>query len=216
MVGSAEYPKFSLTGIKGPRSGNTALFFSPEGRILGQYLKIHLIPFGEYIPYEKTIPWPKFIVETLNKSNVPGEKVVLFNVGGTRIGTLICSEVLYPDLSRKMVKMGADLLVNMSNEAWFGKSSFPFSVCGQRCFSGHRKPGEHRQGRQHGNFLLHRPLWTRRRYHPPSGGGALRGRDPGQGIKNSPGRELLHPLGGYFAVFLHWDFPADIYPGLAS
>jgi apolipoprotein N-acyltransferase len=134
VVGSAEYLKFSITGIKVLKSGNTALFFSPEGKILGQYLKIHLIPFGEYIPYEKTVPWPKFIVKTLNNSNIPGEKIVLFNAGGTRFGTLICSEVLYPDLSRKMVKMGADLLVNMSNEAWFGRSSFPYQFVGNSVF----------------------------------------------------------------------------------
>ena len=134
VVGSAEYPKFSLTGIKGPRSGNTALFFSPQGRILGQYLKIHLIPFGEYIPHEKTIPWPKFIVETLNNANVPGEKIVLFQVGEARFGTLICSEVLYPELSRKMVRKGANLLVNMSNEAWFGRSSFPYQFVANSVF----------------------------------------------------------------------------------
>jgi apolipoprotein N-acyltransferase len=134
LVGSAEYPKFSLSGVREPRSGNTALFLSPLGKLLGQYLKIYLIPFGEYIPHEKTIPWPKFIVESMNNSNVPGTKVILFKVEGTAFGTLICSEVLYPELSREMVRKGADLLVNISNEAWFGKSSFPYQFVANGVF----------------------------------------------------------------------------------
>jgi apolipoprotein N-acyltransferase len=123
LIGSAEYPKFSLTGIKGPISGNTALFFSPEGKILGQYLKIYLVPFGEYIPYEGVIPWPKFIVQNMKSANIPGKKATLFNLGNVKFGTLICSEIMVSELSRKMVNNGAAFLTNISNEAWFGESA---------------------------------------------------------------------------------------------
>jgi apolipoprotein N-acyltransferase len=127
LAGSAEYPKFGKRPIK-LKSGNTALFFSPEGKILGQYLKIYLIPFGEYVPYEGIIKWPEFIIPKGMNSNVEGTEVVLFGTDGTKFGTLICSEILYPELGRCMVKRGANFLVNISNEAWFGKSAFPYQA----------------------------------------------------------------------------------------
>ena len=70
LIGSTEYPKFAEPDADGKKLGNTALFFSPFGDFLGQYLKIHLVPFGEYLPYEGTIRWPYFIVpkEKLKKS----------------------------------------------------------------------------------------------------------------------------------------------------
>lgn len=126
LVGSAEYPKFSKTRIQTNKSGNTALFFSPEGKVLGQYLKIYLIPFGEYLPYEGVIPWPEFIVSVSTNSHVAGTEATLFGIDGAKFGTLICSEILYPDLSRCMVKKGAGFLVNISNEGWFGKSAFSY------------------------------------------------------------------------------------------
>ena len=127
LAGSAEYPKFGKRQIR-LKSGNTALFFSPEGKILGQYLKIRLIPFGEYVPYEGAFPWPEFLVSKGTNSNLAGIEPILFEVDGTKFGTLICSEILYPELGRCMVKKGAGLLVNISNEAWFGKSAYPYQA----------------------------------------------------------------------------------------
>lgn len=127
LVGSAEYPKFGKKPIK-LKSGNTALFFSPEGKILGQYLKIYLIPFGEYVPYEGIIKWPEFIIPKGMNSNVEGTEVVLFGTDGTKFGTLICSETLYPELARCMVKKGAGYLINISNEGWFGKSAYSYQA----------------------------------------------------------------------------------------
>jgi len=132
LVGSAEYPKFAKTLMKAKKSGNTALFFSPEGKILGQYLKIYLIPFAEYVPYEGVIHWPKFIVSPSTNSHIAGTELTLFGIDGTKFGTLICSEMMFPDLSRCMVKKGAGFLVNISNEGWFGKSAYShqfFAVC---------------------------------------------------------------------------------------
>ena len=125
LAGSAEYPKFGKKPIK-LKSGNTALFLSPEGKVLGQYLKIYLIPFGEYVPYEEIIQWPEFIVPKGMNSNEAGTEPILFEVDGTKFGTLICSEILYPELGRRMVKKGAGFLVNISNEAWFGKSAYSY------------------------------------------------------------------------------------------
>lgn len=127
LAGSAEYPKFGKKP-KRLKSGNTALFFSPEGKILGQYVKIYLLPFGEYVPYEGVFPWPEFVVPRGMNSDLAGTDLILFGVDGTKFGTPICSEIMYPDLSRCMVKKGANFLVNISNEAWFGKSAFPYQA----------------------------------------------------------------------------------------
>jgi apolipoprotein N-acyltransferase len=128
LVGSAEYPKFSKTLIRAKKSGNTALLFSPEGKILGQYLKIYLIPFSEYVPYEGIIRWPEFIVGPSTNSHIPGTELTLFEISGAKFGTLICSEILYPELGRCMVKKGAGFLVNISNEGWFGKSAYSYQA----------------------------------------------------------------------------------------
>jgi apolipoprotein N-acyltransferase len=127
LAGSAEYPKFGKRPIK-LKSGNTALFFSPEGKVLGQYLKIRLTPFGEYVPYEGVFPWPEFLVSKETNSNLAGTEPILFEVDGTKFGTLICSEILYPELGRCMVEKGAGFLVNINNEAWFGKSAYSYQA----------------------------------------------------------------------------------------
>ncbi len=127
LIGSSEYPKFSGPHFKLSLSkGNTALLFSPQGRVLGQYLKMRLVPFGEYIPYKDFIPWPDFIVQKGKRTfDIAGREVTLFRVGGDPFGTLICWEVLFPDLTRNLVKKGAGFAVNLTNEAWFGKIAFP-------------------------------------------------------------------------------------------
>ena len=130
LVGSAEYPKFSRPPFKVSLSkGNTALLFSPQGRLIGQYVKILLVPFGEYIPYKDLIPWPDFIVQKGKRNfDIAGNEVTLFRVDGDPFGTLICWEVLFPDLTRDLVKKGAGFIVNMTNEAWFGKIAFPHQM----------------------------------------------------------------------------------------
>jgi apolipoprotein N-acyltransferase len=124
LIGSSEYPKFTTEKFDPKKIGNTALFFSPHGRVLGQYLKIRLIPFAEYIPYQGTIPWPEFIVSGNKKiSDVPGQEYKLFDLDGTKFGTVICSECTFPDLFRRFVKKGAAFMVNITNEGWFGETA---------------------------------------------------------------------------------------------
>ncbi len=125
LIGSSEYPKFEKNHSPGPMgTGNTALFFSPEGKILGQYLKIHLVPFGEYIPLKEIIPWPRFIVPEGKRSfDIPGKKFTLFEVDGARFGTIICWEIVFPGLFRQFVRNGASFMLNITNEGWFGDAA---------------------------------------------------------------------------------------------
>lgn len=131
LVGSSEYAKFTTTlpKEKTMKSGNTALFFSPEGKILGQYLKIHLVPFGEYIPLEGIIDWPHFIVPSEKKLHeAPGEEYTLFNLKKAKFGVVICWEHVFPDLFRTFVQNGADFMLNITNEGWFGDTAAPHQM----------------------------------------------------------------------------------------
>ncbi len=137
LIGSAEYPKFTFTNIpfNPKKGGNTALFFSPNGKVIGQYLKIRLVPFSECVPYEGVIPWPHFIVPKGKKSFlIPGKEVILFDLEGTKFGTLICWETIFPGLFRKFVRNGADFMVNITNEAWFNQSAAPYQFLAMSVF----------------------------------------------------------------------------------
>jgi len=124
LIGSSEYAKFSDEPFDENKYGNTALFFSPSGKLLGQYLKIFLIPFGEYVPYEDTIHWPEFIVSKESRArDIPGTEFTLFQIEDARFGVVICSEGAFPNLFRKFVKSGADFMLNITNEGWFGESA---------------------------------------------------------------------------------------------
>jgi len=129
LIGSSEYPKISDKTLKRKDVGNTALFFSPEGKVLGQYLKIRLIPFAEYVPHKDLIPWPRFILPE-NKSGfeIPGKEYTLFDLNGTKFGVVICSEGAFPDLFRKFVVKGADFMLNITNEGWFGQTALSQKV----------------------------------------------------------------------------------------
>ena len=78
---------------------NSEFLVSPTGRIEGQYNKIRLLPFNEYLPLKDVIPWPRWIT-TLRAGFIPGEEYTLFRVSGTAFGAPICWENLFPDLFR--------------------------------------------------------------------------------------------------------------------
>jgi len=136
LIGSSEYPKFAKSSSLNPKDiGNTALFYTPKGKIVGQYLKIHLVPFGEYVPYEGIIPWPNFIVPKDKGSyGIPGKKFTLFGIDGSKFGVLICWEIVFPELFREFVKNGANFMINVTNEGWFGKTAAPYQMAAVNVF----------------------------------------------------------------------------------
>ncbi|MCP4622481.1 MAG: apolipoprotein N-acyltransferase [bacterium] len=128
LIGSSEYSKFAKEAVNRGKLGNTALFFSPKGKILGQYLKIHLVPFGEYLPYEDFIPWPDFIVSKDKNWDHAGKEITLFDINKENFGVIICWEIVFPDLFRQFVKNGADFMINITNEGWFGDTAAPYQM----------------------------------------------------------------------------------------
>lgn len=101
---------------------NRAYLIDSEGLMLSWYDKIHLVPFGEYIPFY--IP---FADELLHGTGtfVPGTVYQPISVGNLAIGVLICYEATFTELAQASVENGANLLVNISNDAWFGKTAAP-------------------------------------------------------------------------------------------
>jgi len=103
---------------------NSAYLLSPQAQLLGRSDKVHLVPFGEYVPL-----WGMFgLVEKLAEGIgdfVPGQLQPL-SLNGHQLGVLICYEAIFPELAQKLVSRGAQVLVNITNDAWFGDSSAPW------------------------------------------------------------------------------------------
>ena len=102
----------------------SAYLISPQGRWI-RYDKSHLVPYGEYVPFKKWVPFLGKIVAHVGDF-VPGKKGKTIPWGNENLGIQICYEIIFPDLSRAMVKNGATLLINITNDAWFGKTSGPY------------------------------------------------------------------------------------------
>ena len=99
---------------------NSALFIGQDGKLGGLYHKLHLVPFGEYIPLKNIFPFLEVIVPIGDIS--PGREYTIFEKPA-KFGVLICFEDLFPELSREFVKRGALFLVNITNDAWYKQSS---------------------------------------------------------------------------------------------
>jgi apolipoprotein N-acyltransferase len=113
--------------IKGEdRYFNCAYFLNRNGTESGRYDKIHLVPFGEYIPLQKVF----FFSTTISKdvgNFYPGSELTTFSLGGHTANTLICFEAVFPDLARHFIRaQGSELIVNLTNDAWYGDTSAPY------------------------------------------------------------------------------------------
>nr|WP_279342371.1 apolipoprotein N-acyltransferase [Geotalea sp. SG265] len=104
---------------------NSAFLLSPAGEVLGRSDKMHLVPFGEYVPLQRLLPFVNKLVAGIGDFS-PGLKAVPLNTGKGEIGVLICFEGIFPELARDYVRAGSRLLVNITNDAWFGRSSAPY------------------------------------------------------------------------------------------
>jgi apolipoprotein N-acyltransferase len=105
---------------------NTALFADARGQVLGRYDKQYLLAFGEYLPFGDAFP---VLYEWSPNSGrfTPGESIEPLVWGEHRISALICYEDILPSFVRKIVRHAdPDLLVNMTNDAWFGDSTEPW------------------------------------------------------------------------------------------
>jgi len=126
LLGSSQPQKFKKPGHKNFKYYNSAFLITPgtPKSKPQRYDKIRLFPFGEYLPYRNSIPWASISVPDVS-SYVAGKEFKLFELPPHRFGVTICWENMFPDLFRQFVKNGAQFMVNLTNEAWFGKTEAP-------------------------------------------------------------------------------------------
>jgi apolipoprotein N-acyltransferase len=108
--------------IKSPY--NSAVLLGPDGRQEFQYDKMHLVPFTEYVPWRNFLWFAKDLTALVGDFHRGAEHSVGTFPGG-RFGVFICYEAVFPDEVREFSRNGAGLLINISNDGWFGRSSAP-------------------------------------------------------------------------------------------
>jgi len=104
---------------------NSAYLVSGDGTVLDRYDKVHLVPFGEYIPLKEIFSFLDKLVVGIGDF-VPGPGPRVIGAPGGRLGVVICFEVIFPDLVRQFADRGADYMVTITNDAWFGRSGAPY------------------------------------------------------------------------------------------
>ncbi len=104
---------------------NAASVFTAEGQLLGRYEKIHLVPWGEYIPYQDFFSFAHRL--TGNAGDLThGSRRTVFRVKGHTYGIFICYESIFADEIRQFAENGAEVLVNISDDGWYGDTSAPW------------------------------------------------------------------------------------------
>lgn len=108
--------------VRGYKLFNSASFITPDGRFAGRYDKMHLVPFGEYVPFKQLFFFAKSLLNEVGTFDA-GRKRSIFTTGGHSYGTFICYESIFGDEVREYAEGGADVLVNISNDGWYGDTS---------------------------------------------------------------------------------------------
>jgi len=105
--------------------GNSSVLLDRKGKEAFRYDKIHLVPFGEYVPWKSLLGFIDRLVVGIGDYR-PGNNLSSANLDGKRFSSIICYEVAFPSLVRKFFKNDSDFLVIMTNDAWFGRTTGPY------------------------------------------------------------------------------------------
>ncbi|HET9088041.1 MAG TPA: apolipoprotein N-acyltransferase [Acidobacteriaceae bacterium] len=104
---------------------NSAAFITSDGLFAGRYDKIHLVPFGEHVPFPELLSFAGSLTAEVGQMT-PGTRRVVFAAAGHHYGPFICYEAIFADEVRQFTKLGADVLVNISDDGWYGDTSAPW------------------------------------------------------------------------------------------
>ncbi|MEY2598189.1 MAG: hypothetical protein RLZZ142_448 [Verrucomicrobiota bacterium] len=123
LVGSVE--PSPLPGSQDFQIHNSAILLSNQAQPLQSYRKRHLVPFGEFLPFRSWFPYPRPVLDLVPGDIAPGSEANLLTLEkpGLRIGALVCFEDSLAREARSLARAGANLLVNLTNDAWFGTSA---------------------------------------------------------------------------------------------
>jgi apolipoprotein N-acyltransferase len=114
-----------MFGVDPTGTYNSAVFANPDGVITGRYDKIHLVPFGEFVPYRDLFFFAKKLTHQLVDLQRGHERKV-FRLDGKSFGVFICYESVFADEVRLFAKNGAQVLINISDDGWYGDTSAPW------------------------------------------------------------------------------------------
>ncbi len=115
---------FGGTG-EDPGYFNSAYFLGPDGSVLGRYDKIQLVPFGEYVPLKRAFFFLESITREVSDFR-PGREYLRVRFDGHQMSAIICYEAVFPNLARRFVAGGSQLIVNLTNDAWYGRTAAPY------------------------------------------------------------------------------------------
>jgi len=159
------------------RTYNSVLLVGPDGAAKAKYDKMHLVPFGEFIPFQTVFPALERV--DLGEADFsPGQERVVFELPEARFSVLVCFESTFPRLVRLFVHDGAEFLVNVTNDVWYGRTSMPF---------------------QHASIAVMRSIETHR--------SLARSANSGVSLLVDPGGRILRELGIFERGYLVDDLP---------
>ena len=125
-------PTYQVKSLRTVVLHNSAFLLSGEGKVLARYHKFHLVPFGEYVPLKGVLFFVEKMVQAIGDFE-PGKDYTVMTVPDGRspsqevkFSTVICYEIIFPDLVRRFVDEGAQVVTTITNDAWFGKSAAPY------------------------------------------------------------------------------------------
>ncbi len=136
LIGSSERQKFKKEGANQKRKYLNSAFLirsNPKTQKPQRYDKIRLLPFGEYLPLREKVPWHAINIPEIS-GFARGKEFTVFKLPDLRFGVTICWENIFPDVVREFVKKGAQVIINIGNEAWFGKSAAPYQFLSMNVF----------------------------------------------------------------------------------
>jgi len=126
-------PAFRPSSGRRLEQRNRAYLVLPSGEATAYYDKMELVPFGEYVPFQRVLFFVDKMVTAVGTLGA-GQETTVFQVPEARFGVLICYEGVFPALTRRFVDGGADFLVNITNDAWYGRTAAPYQHLVQASF----------------------------------------------------------------------------------
>jgi len=121
LAGSIGIRNASATPNQATEVYNSASLVSPAGEWVARYDKVHLVPFGEYVPFKQIFSFAGGLTKEVGDFS-RGTSHAPLDAGGSKLGTFICYESIFPDEIRQFANNGAQVLVNISNDGWYGDS----------------------------------------------------------------------------------------------
>ena len=127
-------------GSDEPNIYNSAQVMDPQGSVAGRYDKIHLVPYGEFVPFKDVLFFAKKLTREVGNFT-PGTERKVFDLDGSRASVVICYESIFPNEVRQFTLNGAQVLINISNDGWYGETGAAFQhlqMARMRAIENHR------------------------------------------------------------------------------